>query len=264
LADKTNIVRQPTKPGPKKTSAASANTKSKAPNKPSAPVKPAASKKRKLDQDDVTESAELTEKKQRAETNRKRSRENEDKEEDEEDDVGSIKKHAKRQRTSPSSTSTSMQPDRAASVSFSPDRASRSKAAREKKAAADAGAIASRQRATQAPGYNHDLPSDGYDTDDETTHTQPQRQAQRQAAGFVDEDEQTQANEKKDEQTNEDKAEHEVGVNDTNDAQRVPAIANAATQPRRRPGAHIALSTASHRPQIQRAPNNRSKLVKGG
>ena len=262
LADKTNTHRQPTKSDPKKTPAASKNKQPEAAKKPSAPTKSAASNKRKLDEDDIAEGTTKAAKQQRKEPSKKRSRKESD-DEDEEDDTGT-QKAAKKQRTNPSSTSAPTHQDYDDSEAPRPTRASRSKAAREK-ADVERAAAASRQQTTQPPGYNFDLPSDGYDTDDETTWPQPQSQAQTQVPSPVNEDEQTEENEQKDGQSNEEEAEHEVedhASNDSSNTQGAPTTNNAAAQPQRRPNAHIAPSTApTPRPQTQRAPNNRPRFV---
>lgn len=214
LADKTNTHRQPTKSDPKKTLAASKNKQLEAANKQPTPATPAASKRRKHNGDDAVESnPKPAEKKQRQEQSKKRSRkddEDEDEDEDddaEDDDAGRTKQKSKKQRTNLSSSTTSSQQVPDASTSFQPDRASRSRAAAQQRAAtAAAAAAAPRQQATQNTQYDHDLPSGGYDSEDEV---QPQSQARTQASGPVDKHEQMAESE----QTTSDDAQR--GVKDT-------------------------------------------------
>jgi hypothetical protein len=195
LADKTNTHRQPTKSDPKKTPAASKNKQQETAIEQPTQVKPAASKKRKQDDADATKSTEAPmRKKQRGEPSKKRRRDD-DEDDDEDDDTASTKKPAKKpvkkQRTNPSSTSTSNQPDPDVSEALRPIRASRS-------------------RAAAAPTQVQRAPNPELWVNFDEVPPKPQDQAQTHAPDPVKEDEKAEENEQKDEQTNSDDVEHGV------------------------------------------------------
>ncbi|GAB7334810.1 hypothetical protein MBLNU13_g06725t1 [Cladosporium sp. NU13] len=231
LADKTNTDRQPARSQSKKAPAPRTKEQRKATEKQPTQVKSAASRKRKHDEDDDVESnPKPAEKKQRKEQSKKRSREeieDEHEDEDEDDDAGRPKKKTKKQRTDSSSTSTSTQPDADASTSFNPDRESRSRAAAKKRAADTTRPQAPRPR-------NEAL---WVDFDDEGQF-KPRNEAQTQASGPVNKDEQTDEHEQKDKQTNGDDAEHGVKDGDTSSDARntedAPASNDNKPQPQKK------------------------------
>jgi hypothetical protein len=148
-------------------------------------VKSAASKKRKHDRDDATESTdEPARKKKNAEKSKKRSRDD-DEDENEDGDADRTNKRAKKQGTNQSSTSTSRQTDPDASVSFAPDRASRSRVAADKRAV-DAARSQVPRTVNSALWVNFD-----------EVQPKPQSQAQTDAPGPVKEDEKTEKIEQK-------------------------------------------------------------------